>query len=190
MRRFRFIHRGAGAADDGGQKKPEELLLELDGSRCRFVDGSGAVRTANASRLGDGRLSLLFDDGRQVCGRVRASGAGAAAGSEVEVVTGSSRRKIGLADPLRDRIAHAREDRQGEASEEEIRALMPGRVVEVQASEGQRVEAGALILVLEAMKMQNEIRCTSAGTVLRIGAQRGAAVDGGTLLAVIRSDQA
>lgn len=183
MRRFRFVHRGA----DG----PEELLLELEGSRCRFVDGSGRTKSAEASRLPDGRLSLLFDDGRQVCGRVRPgfNGAGTVRGGEVEVVTGSSRRKVSLADPLRDRVAHAREDRAGEASEEEIRALMPGRVVEVQASEGQRVEAGALILVLEAMKMQNEIRCTSAGTVRRIGVQPGAAVDGGALLAVVRSDK-
>lgn len=180
MRRFRFIHRG----NDG----LEELVLELDGSGCRFVDGAGAARSATVSRLADGRLSLLFDDGRQVCGRVRA--AGVAAASEVEVVTGSSRRKIRLADPLRDRIAHAREERTGEASEEEIRALMPGRVVEVQASEGQRVEAGTLILVLEAMKMQNEIRCKNAGTVRQIAAERGTAVEGGTLLAVIRADQA
>jgi biotin carboxyl carrier protein len=183
MRRFRFIHRG--------NEGPEELVLELDGSGCRFVDGDGRVRTAVASRLGDGRISLLFDDGRQVCGRVRADGAGAAAAdSQVEVVTGSSRRKIALADPLRDRIAHAREERTGEASEEEIRALMPGRVVEVQASEGQRVEAGALILVLEAMKMQNEIRCKTGGTVRRIAAERGTAVEGGALLATIRADGA
>jgi biotin carboxyl carrier protein len=181
MRRFRFIHRGSDGA--------EELLLELDGSRCRFVNpDGGGTESAEVSRLADGRLSLLFDDGRQLCGRVRTLSA--AAGPEVEVVTGSARRKIALADPLRDRIAHARESGAGEDSDEEIRALMPGRVVEVQASEGQRVAAGALILVLEAMKMQNEIRCTSGGTVLRIGTRRGAAVDGGALLAVIRSDRA
>jgi biotin carboxyl carrier protein len=179
MRRFRFIHRGA--------EGPEELLLELDGSRCRFIDGGAQTRSAEASRLADGRLSLLFDDGRQLCGRVRLTGV--VPGGEVEVVTGSSRRKISLADPLRDRIAHAREDRAGEASEEEIRALMPGRVVEVQAAEGQRVEAGALILVLEAMKMQNEIRCTSPGTVRSVSVESGAAVEGGALLAVIHSDQ-
>jgi biotin carboxyl carrier protein len=190
MRRFRFVHRGAGAADDGGLKRPEELLLELDGngSTCRFVDGDGRTRSAEVSRLADGRLSLLFDDGRQVCGRIRLS-AGAAGSGEVELVTGSSRRKIILADPLHDRIAHAREERPGEASEEEIRALMPGRVVEVQTSQGQRVEAGALILVLEAMKMQNEIRCTSSGTIRKMLVESGTAVDGGALLAVIQSDQ-
>jgi biotin carboxyl carrier protein len=188
MRRYRFVHRGAGAADGGGQER-EELLLELDGSRCRFLGSDGTAQSAEISRLTDGRLSLLFEDGRQACGRIRLSPATAAAGGgEVEVVTGSSRRKISLADPLHDRIAHAREDRPGEASEEEIRALMPGRVVEVQTSEGQRVEAGALVLVLEAMKMQNEIRCTSAGTVRKIHVASGTAVDGGALLAVIQSD--
>ncbi len=189
MRRFRFIHRGADAAADGGKESPEELVLELDGSRCRFIDRSGRAQSAEASRLADGRLSLLFDDGRQLCGRVRLGLAGPIPGAEVEVVTGSSRRKISLADPLRDRIAHAREERAGEASEEEIRALMPGRVVEVQTSEGKRVEAGALILVLEAMKMQNEIRCTSPGTVRRVSVKSGAAVEGGALLAVIDSDK-
>jgi biotin carboxyl carrier protein len=175
MRVFRFVHRG-----DAG---PEELRLELDGSRCVFSDG-GPVESALVSRLPDGRLSLLFEDGRQVCGRV-----GAGKNGEVEVVTGSSRRRIALAEPLRDRIAHAREAERGEESEEEIRALMPGRVVEVQAAEGQEVAAGDLILVLEAMKMQNEIRCLSSGTILRIAAQPGSAVEGGALLAVIRSGQ-
>jgi biotin carboxyl carrier protein len=175
MRVFRFIHRGP--------EGPEEMRLELDGSRCLFSDG-GSAQSAVVSRLADGRLSLLFEDGRQICGRVEPG-----ANGEVEVVTASSRRKIAIAEPLRDRIAHARETQRGEDSGEEIRALMPGRVVEVQAAEGQEVAAGALILVLEAMKMQNEIRCSSAGTVLRIVAQPGIAVEGGALLAVIRSDK-
>ena len=51
MRRFRFIHRVADAAADGGKESPEELLLELDGSRCRFVDGSGGTQSAEVSRL-------------------------------------------------------------------------------------------------------------------------------------------
>jgi 3-methylcrotonyl-CoA carboxylase alpha subunit len=181
MRRFRFIHRGP----DG----PEELLLELDGARCRFLDGNGGpAESAAVARLADGRLSLLFDDARQLCGRVAAVSP-RAAGGEVEVVTGSARRKIALADPLHDRMAHGEASGAGERSDEEIRALMPGRVVEIQASEGQRVAAGALILVLEAMKMQNEIRCKSGGTVVRIGAEAGTAVDGGALLAVIHSDR-
>ena len=175
MRRFRFIHRGP----DG----LEELLLELEGSRCRFLQ-AGRSESAAIVRLADGRLSLLFDDGRQVCGRVAPL-----SGGEVEVVTASSRRKLALADPLRDRIAHEGEERADGPRDEEIRALIPGRVVEVHAAEGQSVAAGALILVLEAMKMQNEIRSASAGTVLRVDVEPGKAVEGGTLLAVVRSEK-
>jgi biotin carboxyl carrier protein len=173
MRRFRFIYRGT--------EGPEELLLDLEGSRCGF-SRAGRSESATVARLADGRLSLLFDDGRQICGRVAMVSDG-----EVEVVTGSSRLRLALSDPLRDRIAHAGEEGAGARADEEIRALIPGRIVEVHASEGQSVAAGELILVLEAMKMQNEIRCASAGTVLRVGVERGKAVEGGALLAVVRS---
>ena len=172
MRRFRFIHRGSNG--------PEELEIELEGSRCVLSRG-GASSGATAVRLPDGRLSLLLDDGRQICGRVRLASEG-----EVEVATGSDPRKIALADPLRDRLAQATESAAGTIEDEEIRALMPGRVVEVAVEQGQRVASGDLVLVLEAMKMQNEIRSSRSGTV-RICVEAGKAVDGGVLLAVIRS---
>ena len=171
MRRFRFIHRGP--------EGPEELEVQVDGSSWLF-SGAGGPQRATAARLDDGRLSLLFEDGRQVCGRA------AALDGQVEVVTRLSRRKITLAEPLRDRIAHAQDGGAGERSDEEIRALMPGRVVEIAVEEGQSVAAGALILVLEAMKMQNEIRSARPGVVVRIDVEPGKAVDGGSLLAVIR----
>ncbi|MEP6992894.1 MAG: biotin/lipoyl-containing protein [Acidobacteriota bacterium] len=176
MRRFTFIHRGS--AD------PEEIAISLEGSR-RVLTRGGKSEGAAVARLGDGRLSLLLDDGRQICGRVLPGPDGVA-----EVVTGNSRDKISLAEPLRDRIAHAIEAGVGGPAEEEIRALMPGRVVEVHVAEGNRVASGALILVLEAMKMQNEIRTSRSGTVARICVEAGKAVDGGSLLAVIRSEPA
>jgi 3-methylcrotonyl-CoA carboxylase alpha subunit len=174
MRRFRFIHRGA----DG----PEELAIELEGGRCILYRG-GRTEGAAVARLSDGRLSLLLDDGRQICGRVIPLSRG-----ELEVVTRGSRRRIALAEPLRDRIAHATESSAGEQPDEEIRALMPGRVIEVQVAAGERVLAGALILVLEAMKMQNEIRSSHAGTVLQVCVVAGKPVEGGSLLAVIRAE--
>jgi glutaconyl-CoA/methylmalonyl-CoA decarboxylase subunit gamma len=49
---------------------------------------------------------------------------------------------------------------------------MPGRVIEVRVSEGQRVEAGSILLVVEAMKMRNEVASPVAGFVrgLRVAA--------------------
>ncbi len=59
---------------------------------------------------------------------------------------------------------------------------MPGRVVEVAVAAGDRVEAGSLLLVLEAMKMQNEIRASRGGLVTRVVVEAGKAVEGGALL--------
>lgn len=173
MRHLTFIHRG-----DGG---PEEILIALDGSRCVFTVG-GRSEQAQATRLPDGRLSLLFEDGRQISGRVVSR-----SGGEVEVSTAAGIRRIALAEPLRDRLAHAAADGTGGNEDEQVRALMPGRVVEVLVSPGDHVAPGGLLLVLEAMKMQNEIRSVRGGKVLRVEVEKGKPVDGGAPLVVLQA---
>lgn len=54
------------------------------------------------------------------------------------------------------------------AAKNEVRSPMPGVVVAVQVGEGERVEMGQAIAIMEAMKMQMEIRAPHAGTVKRI----------------------
>jgi hypothetical protein len=171
MRHVRFIHRGASG--------PEEVVIGLDGPRC-VITLDGRDEEGEAVRLPDGRLSLLFDGGRQICGRLRPGKDG-----EVEISSGSGVRRIALAEPLRDRLAHLGGPAARDGGDEEVRALMPGRVVEVAVAPGDDVEAGALLLVLEAMKMQNEIRATHAGRVLRVDVEAGKPVDGGAPLVVL-----
>jgi acetyl-CoA/propionyl-CoA carboxylase biotin carboxyl carrier protein len=60
---------------------------------------------------------------------------------------------------------------------------MQGTVVKVAVSEGQRVEAGDLVLVLEAMKMENPVTAHKAGVVTGLTAEPGASVTQGTVLA-------
>jgi len=62
---------------------------------------------------------------------------------------------------------------------------MPGKVVRVLAREGENVQAGQGIIVLEAMKMQNEIKSPKAGTLQKVLAREGANVNPGEVLAVI-----
>ncbi len=57
-----------------------------------------------------------------------------------------------------------------------LQAVMPGVVVQVLVSEGQTVEAGQALLILEAMKMQNEISAPHAGLVSKIFVAPGEAV--------------
>jgi biotin carboxyl carrier protein len=59
-----------------------------------------------------------------------------------------------------------------------VRSPMPGRVVKVLVAEGDRVETGQGLLVLEAMKMENEVRARIAGTVAAVHVSPGATVDG------------
>lgn len=175
MRHLTFVHRGEGG--------PEEIRLALEGSRCRF-SRAGREESAELVRLPDGRLSLIFEDGRQVCGRLLPLPAG-----EVEVFTAAGgRRRIALAEPLRDRLAHASNNGAGHSGAEEVRALMPGRVVEVAVAPGDSVPPGGLLLVLEAMKMQNEIRSARGGRVSRVEVVAGRPVDGGARLVVLEPE--
>src|SRR5262249_2910410 len=61
-------------------------------------------------------------------------------------------------------------------------APMPGRIVRVLVAPGDRVDAGAGLLVIHAMKMENELRAAHAATVGRIFVKAGDAVEGGTKL--------
>ena len=173
MRHLVFIHRGTAGS--------EEIAIALDGAQCTVTIAGRSVE-AEAARLPDGRLSLVFEDGRQMCGRVEPR-----RGGEVVVSTAAGSRRIALAEPLQDRLAHQEGGAAPGGGDEEVRALMPGRVVEVAVSAGDQVEAGALLLVLEAMKMQNEIRATRGGRVLRVDVEAGKPVDGGALLLILES---
>ncbi|HXF96382.1 MAG TPA: biotin/lipoyl-containing protein [Gemmatimonadales bacterium] len=68
-------------------------------------------------------------------------------------------------------------------------APMPGLVVRVEVSEGQRVEAGAGLVVMEAMKMENELRASRAGTVARVHVVAGQAVERGEPLVTLESSE-
>ena len=62
------------------------------------------------------------------------------------------------------------------AGEHSIDAPMPGKIVKLVANEGQAVKAGDVLLILEAMKMQNEITADSDGTVKKFNVAAGQSV--------------
>ena len=63
-----------------------------------------------------------------------------------------------------------------------VKAPLPGTVLEVRASKGQAVKAGDVLMILEAMKMENEILAPADGTVSEIVASKGAEVGTGDIL--------
>ena len=62
-------------------------------------------------------------------------------------------------------------------------------MVTVEVEEGQRVEEGQVILILEAMKMQNEIQAPVSGTVSKVHCSEGEAIEANVPLVVIEPDQ-
>jgi len=68
---------------------------------------------------------------------------------------------------------------------QQILAPMPGKVVRLLVREGDHVESGQGLLVVEAMKMQNEIRSPKSGIVERVLAKEGQPVNAGEALCVV-----
>lgn len=67
----------------------------------------------------------------------------------------------------------------------EVTAPLPGTVAAVKVEPGQSVQAGQVLIVLEAMKMENEMLAPSAGTVKEIRVAKGASVAAGDVLVVL-----
>lgn len=68
------------------------------------------------------------------------------------------------------------------SSAKKITAPMPGTVLDIKVKEGDAVSENQLVIVLEAMKMENEIVTPYAGTVASINTSKGALVNSGDLL--------
>ena len=90
-------------------------------------------------------------------------------GSELHISVGRSRFAAEVRDPrsLRGRVRAS--DEQGPRK---LTATMPGKVVRILVREGKEIEAGAGILVVEAMKMQNEVKSPKKGIIQKITSQR------------------
>lgn len=68
---------------------------------------------------------------------------------------------------------------------ETINSPMPGTILDIKVNVGDAVSNGTVLVILEAMKMENEIMAPSAGKVLSINVTKGASVNSGDVLVVI-----
>jgi biotin carboxyl carrier protein len=153
--------------------RTERLTIERRAERGRYVVTIGDRRHEVDTRaLGPFVLSLL------VSGESHETAVFKSGDGHYAVDWRGRSYEAELVDPL----THLAEEARGESGrrgKQTIAAYMPGRVVEVRVAEGETVEAGQPLVVLEAMKMQNEIQADRAGVVRRLHVAAGQAVEGG-----------
>lgn len=155
----------------------QSLALDRDGGDVRADGAPLDARTARLRAPAEGAETvLLVVDGRPRVATVERAGGAVRVwvdGTPVDVEVKTK------ADLLLERFGL---DAGDAAADREVRAPMPGLVLRVLVEPGQEVEAGAGLVVLEAMKMENELAAPAAGTVAAVHAAPGDAVGKNDLL--------
>ncbi len=105
-------------------------------------------------------------------------------GEEIVVASRAGATRLTLVDAARRRRKAASSGREV-SGRAEIKAAMPGRVVNVLVAAGDTVKSGAGVVTIEAMKMENELKSPKNGKVIEVRVVAGQTVEKGELLIVI-----
>ncbi len=134
----------------------------------------GIEHVVDARTIGGGSLSLLIDQHTVTCA-VRSDG------DKYRVDLAGRTTEVRLIDTLRHGgVALETDVLEGP---QEIRAMMPGKIVTLLVAVGDAVEKGTGVLVVEAMKMENEVKAAGVGIVKELLVRPGQAVEAGEILA-------
>lgn len=151
-------------------------------SRAAVVEVDGRHYDLEVRELAPGEYLLV--NGSQVykC-RVGRSRDSIHLGGTFAVVLSGQNHDVKIIDPKRLRSTQSAGAHQAGAAE--IISPMPGKIVRMLVKTGEQVAAGAGIVVVEAMKMQNEMKAPKAGVVVSVRTEEGATVNAGDVLAII-----
>ncbi len=150
-----------------------EFEFVREGGRL-IARGGGVDRTLDLALVGDGATFSLLVDGRSY-------DVVADVDRDKVFVQVLGQRFVVVVEDERERAAHAVAGNK-KAGKQELRAAMPGIVIDVKVKVGDEVEEGRTLVVLEAMKMQNPLAAEQKGKVTRIVCNKGEAVAAGALL--------
>ncbi len=150
--------------------------LELDRMDGRWLCRlDGRTIEADAVMVRPDVLSLRIGDRSYEVKIERAEGA-------MQISLGGQRFVAEVRDP---RSLRGRTRAADEHGPRKLTASMPGKVVRVLVAEGNEIEAGAGVVVVEAMKMQNEVKSPKKGIIHKILVSEGTTVSAGDVLAIV-----
>jgi biotin carboxyl carrier protein len=148
--------------------------VEIDGDR---VTVAGRVYAASLGIIPGTPLRQLLLDGRPSTLAVESLGRGRWA-----VAPGGERWEIEVLDERARHIQSLSRGTGGQPVSQVLKAPMPGLVLRVHVAPGQQVVAGAGLVVLEAMKMENELKSAASAVVRAVRVRPGEAVEKGQVL--------
>ena len=157
------------------------IEVEVDGDQ---VTVAGENYRASLGTIAGTPLRQLLLNGRPTTLPVEALGRGRWA-----LAPGGERWEVEVLD---ERTRHIRSLTSGAnrpAASVVLKAPMPGLVLRIQVEPGQRVEAGAGLVVLEAMKMENELKAAASGVIKAVLVNSGQAVEKGQVLLEFESEK-
>jgi biotin carboxyl carrier protein len=158
------------------EQQTHRIEIHVAGDSASTVEIDGIPRAVDSRRIGPTTYSLLID-GRSVVADVSADGDDYTVSIAGEIfrlrLVDERRRQVVLGEPEEER------------GRREIRALMPGKIVDILIQVGDVVVRDQGVLVIEAMKMENEVKSPAAGEVKEVLVQPGQAVEANQVLVVI-----
>jgi biotin carboxyl carrier protein len=148
---------------------------QQDSVQYRVTGDTEAGGVASVEQIAPGVFSILHNR-RSLLVRIAETPHG------LEAFTGNGRLRLSIADP-RDWSGAAKQA--SAAGPQEVRALMPGKIIKLLVPLHGEVEVGTGVVVVEAMKMQNEMKAPKTGKVVKIHVVEGSTVAPGEPLLTI-----
>ena len=159
-----------------GERDVKVSVEELGGSNYK-VTIDGVEHVVDAQLITGNLWSVLYGNGSFEVDVTRLPA------EEYEVLIHGDCHKFTLMNEQR--RAMIRAGGKGSAGKAMLTSPMPGKVVKLLVKEGQEVEAGQGVIVVEAMKMENELKSAVAGKVKEIFVEEGQVVESGAKLLLV-----
>lgn len=155
-----------------------EFMVEIVDDTCVIVDG--VTYHVDFDSAGSQPVFSMLVDGRSYEAYVYP------AEDSLQVLLHGTLYMANVEDEREKRLRASAGSRVAERGEYYLKAPMPGLVVAIPVKEGQQVERGDVLLILESMKMQNELKSPRAGKISRLRVKTGDSVEQRqTLLSVV-----
>ena len=152
--------------------------LDADADAGRWWINDRAV-SANLHKIGPGHY-LMNRDGRIYQAYIHRES------NQYQVAINGERFQFALDDEKTHLIRNWLKNDRHAKKVQEIRAPMPGLIIELPVVEGQEISEGDTVAIIEAMKMENEIKATMRGIIEGILVKQRESVDKNTILITIR----